>query len=90
MRREQPALHPDAALTVLSEGRSDLVILQRSRQGQVLLAVHNLTASRLTLDLRGLEGCDKGAWADCLSGPLVPVPPRIQLEPYAVHWLIRP
>ena len=90
VRREQPALHPDAALKVLSEGRADLVILQRSRQGQVLLAVHNLTASRLTLDLRGLEGCSPGEWADCLSGPLTPVPARIQLEPYAVHWLIRP
>ena len=88
VRRELPALHPDAELQVLSVGRADLVILRRSRQGQVLLAVHNLTGSRLTLDRRGLEGCGEGDWADCLSGRSEPLPPLIQLEPYAVHWLM--
>ena len=88
VRRELPALHPDAELQVLSVGRADLVILRRSRQGQVLLAVHNITGSRLTLDRRGLEGCGEGDWADCLSGRSEPLPPLIQLEPYAVHWLM--
>ena len=88
VRRQQPALHPDAELEVLSAARADLVILRRRRQGQVLLAVHNLTASRLTLDRRGLADCGEGDWADCLSGRSEPLPPRIQLDPYAVHWLI--
>lgn len=89
VRREQPALHPDADLQLLSAGRADLVILRRRYQGKVLVAVHNITGSRLTLDRRGLEGCGEGSWDDCLRGRSVPLPPRIQLEPYAVHWLIQ-
>ena len=65
------------------------MILRRCYQGKVLIAVHNITASRLTLDRRGLEGCGEGSWDDCLSGRSAPLPPRIQLEPYAVHWLIQ-
>ena len=89
VRREQPTLHPDADLQLLSAGRADLVILRRCYQGKVLIAVHNITASRLTLDRRGLEGCGEGSWDDCLSGRSAPLPPRIQLEPYVVHWLIQ-
>ena len=60
VRRDQPALHPDAELQVLSVGRADLVILRRRGQGQVLLAVHNITASRLTLALGRLG---RGLWS---------------------------
>ena len=89
VRRQQPALHPDADLQLLSDGRADVVILRRCHQGKVLVAVHNITGSRLTLDRRGLEGCSEGDWSDCLSGRSAHLPPRIQLEPYAVHWLIQ-
>ena len=89
VRRQQPALHPDADLQLLSDGRADLVILRRCHRGKVLVAVHNITGSRLTLDRRGLEGCSEGDWSDCLSGRSAHLPPRIQLEPYAVHWLIQ-
>ena len=89
VRRQEPALHPDADLQLLSAGRADLVILRRCHQGKVLVAVHNITESRLTLDRRGLEGCGEGSWVDCLSERSAPLPPRIQLEPYAVHWLIQ-
>ena len=88
VRQQQPALHPDAEMEVLSEGRSDRVILRRSRQGKTLLAVHNVTASRLSLSLSGLGGLGDIAWADCLSGRSEPLSSQLQLEPYAVHWLI--
>ena len=88
VRQRQPALHPDAEMEVLSEGRSDRVILRRSHQGKTLVAVHNVTASRLSLSLSGLGGLGDIVWADCLSGPSEPLSSQLQLEPYAVHWLI--
>jgi sucrose phosphorylase len=89
VRKTQAALHPDAALEVLSTGRSDLVILRRSRHGQILLAIHNLTPSRLTLALGGLVESVTGSWTDCLNGSTDELTSLLQLEPYAVHWLIQ-
>ena len=89
VRKTQVALHPDAALEVLSTGRSDLVILRRSRHGQILLAIHNLTPSRLTLALGGLVDPAAGSWTDCLNGSTDELTSLLQLEPYAVHWLIQ-
>ena len=89
VRRDQPALHPDAAMEVLSAGRSDLVMLRRHGGGQTLVAVHNVTASRLTLTLGRLGGRSGLAWADCLSGSSETHGSQLQLEPYAVHWLIQ-
>ena len=87
VRQQQPALHPDAEMELLSEARSDLVILRRARQGRTLVAVHNVTASRLSLSLSGLGGLGDIAWADCLSGTSETLSSQLQLEPYAVHWL---
>jgi sucrose phosphorylase len=89
VRKTQAALHPDAALEVLSTGRSDLVVLRRSRHGQVLLAIHNLTPSRLTLALGGFVDPVTGPWVDCLNGSTEALSTLLQLEPYAVHWLIQ-
>ena len=89
VRSTQPALHPDATLAVLSAGRSDRVILQRTRAGQTLVAVHNMTSSRQTLRLSLLGGVADRAWTDCLSGRVMP-PNQLQaLEPYAVQWLVQ-
>ena len=74
---------------MLSTGRSDLVILRRSRHGQILLAIHNLTPSRLTLALGGLVESVTGSWTDCLNGSTDELTSLLQLEPYAVHWLIQ-
>jgi len=89
VRRDQPALHPDAAMEVMSAGRSDLVMLRRRGGGQTLVAVHNVTPSRLTLALGRLGGRTGLAWADCLSGSSETHGSQLQLEPYAVHWLIQ-
>ena len=89
VRRDQPALHPDAAMEVMSAGRSDLVMLRRRGGGQTLVAVHNVTPSRLTLVLGRLGGRTGLAWADCLSGSSETHGSQLQLEPYAVHWLIQ-
>ena len=89
-RAVHPALHPDAPMTVLSEGRSDCVILRRSRGGETLVAVHNITAARLSFRLSGLGGDLNQPWADCLSGHVFEPHQSHSLEPYAVHWLVQP
>ena len=85
-----PALHPDAPMTVLSTDRSDCVILRRSRGGETLVAVHNVTSARLSFRLRGLGGDLNQPWADCLSGHVFEPLQSHSLEPYAVHWLVQP
>ena len=85
-----PALHPDAPMTVLSTDRSDCVILRRSRGGEALMAVHNVTSARLSFRLRGLGGDLNQPWADCLSGHVFEPHQSHSLEPYAVHWLVQP
>ena len=89
-RAVHPALHPDAPMTVLSADRSDRVILQRSRGGETLVAVHNMTAARLSLRLGRLGGDLNQPWADCLSGHVFAPHQLHSLEPYAVHWLVQP
>ena len=69
VRSSQQALHPDAAMTVLSSDRSDLVILKRSRDDDnALYAVHNITPNRLTLSLAQLKAEFDNGFVDCLSG----------------------
>ena len=91
IRGSRAPLHPDAQMTVLSQGRSDQVVLERRSGSEVLVAVHNLTSTRLTLALAGLGSSDDARpWSDCLSGrELPPDQGRLLLEPYAVVWLVR-
>ena len=89
-RAVHSALHPDAPMTVLSGDRSDCVILRRSRGGETLVAVHNITAARLSFRLSGLGGDLNQPWADCLSGHVFEPHQSHSLEPYAVHWLVQP
>ena len=84
------ALHPDAPMKVLSADRSDRVILQRFGDGETLVAVHNMTASRLSLRLGDLGGDLNQSWSDCLSGHVFAPHQLHSLEPYAVYWLVQP
>jgi sucrose phosphorylase len=89
VRSSQPALHPDATMTVLSSDRSDLVILKRSRDGDIpLYAVHNITSNRLTLSLAQLRAESDAGFVDCLSGQSFMAQEQPSIEPYAVHWLV--
>ena len=90
VRSAQPALHPDAAMTVLSSDRSDLVILKRSIDGDnALYAVHNITSNRLTLSLAQLRAESDSGFVDCLSGQSFAAQQQPSIEPYAVHWLVK-
>jgi sucrose phosphorylase len=91
VRSSQHALHPDAAMTVLSSDRSDLVILKRSRDDDnALYAVHNITPNRLTLSLAQLKAEFDNGFVDCLSGQSFSAQQQPSIEPYAVHWLVKP
>ena len=88
-RAELPALHPDAEMELLSPDRMDRVVLRRTHGDQSLVAVHNMTSSRLTLDPARLGGDPETAWTDCFSGQVLD-PRRLHaLEPYAVLWLVQ-
>ena len=90
VRALQPALHPDGQLQVLTPDRVDRVVLHRSHAGHDLVAVHNVTSTRLTLDPFGLLDLeDTDPWVDCLSGRTLEPCRRHLLNPYEVLWLVR-
>ena len=84
------ALHPDTPMTLMSEGRSDLVVLKRGMDQQVVYAVHNMTSARLNFPLSTLT--DKAAlssWHDALLERDLEIgQQQLQLDPYQVAWLV--
>lgn len=90
VRARQLALHPDGQLQVLTPDREDRVVLHRSNAGHHLLAVHNVTSTRLTLDPSALLDQEEASlWVDCLSGRTFEPCRRHLLNPYEVLWLVR-
>ena len=90
LRARQPALHPDGELQVLTPDRVDRVVLHRSHAGHDLVAVHNVTSTRLSLDPSGLlDPENTSPWVDCLSGRILEPCRRHLLNPYEVLWLVR-
>ena len=90
VRRGQAALDPFAPMKVLSEGRSDVVILQRGEGASMLFAIHNFSDVRLSFPLSMLAESTGSVWHDVLNGhSLVAGQMALDLEPFAVHWLIR-
>ena len=90
VRAELQALHPDSRLEVLSVDRVDRVVLRCSHQGHSVVAVHNVTASRLTFDPILLGGRDDVVWVDRLTDQRFAPRRRHALEPYSVLWLVQP
>jgi sucrose phosphorylase len=90
VRRGLAALDPFAPMRVLSEGRSDLVILQRGEGPGTLFAIHNFSDVRLSFPLSTLTNATGPVWHDVLNGhSLVEGQTALDLEPFAVHWLTR-
>ena len=89
IRASLKPLHPDAGMRVLSEGRSDLVVLERFSGSESVFGVHNMTSTRLNLPLAALGiSPEQQTWFDHLQQrPLSPDRLQLQLEPYAVAWL---
>ena len=89
VRRTHPALNPSAAMRVLSEQRSDLVVLERGEGAQRLWVIHNFTGRRLSLHLASRLQHDAPEWWDALHQQVIRGP-YLELEPCAVHWLELP
>ena len=81
-RRRQPALHPNAPQRVLAAGRSVFCLERGPREGQTLVALHNLTPETQTVSLPGLSGC-----LDAISARSFPGEGPLRLGPYEVLWL---
>ena len=83
------AFDPDSPMMLLSESRSDLVIIQRGLGKNKIFAIHNLTNSRLSLDLRFLTNSPStSVWKDYISDTSIPLGKlQLVLNPYAYHWL---
>lgn len=90
VRRGQEALDPFAPMALLSEGRSDVVILQRGEGASTLYAIHNFSDVRLSFPLSTLANTTGSVWLDVLNRhSLVAGQTALDLEPFAVHWLTR-
>ena len=83
VRRTHPALNPSAAMRVLSEQRSDLVVLERGEGAQRLWVIHNFTGRRLSLHLASRLQHDAPEWWDALHQQVIRGP-YLELEPCAV------
>ncbi len=95
LRRSQRALHPRAAQRVLDCGSDFFVIARKDPvTGHALLAVHNLTASRLHLSLGDHTlGAHHEEWYDLIGKRYVDAQEpggalELDLAPYQVLWLI--
>jgi sucrose phosphorylase len=87
VRRAQPAFHPNATQRVLVAGSEVFALLRGPRQGEAIVALHNLSASEVQLDSAITSEAGGMAGVDLLTGlPVDPGKP-LQLAPYQVLWL---
>jgi len=87
VRRGHPAFHPQAPQRVLGLGRGVLALERGPREGQSVLALHNLDASPRPVELPDSDHLD--AWVDLLSGREMSGGSPQELRPYEVVWLQR-
>ena len=85
VRRAQPAFHPNAGQQVLAAGPAVFALRRGPRDGQVVLALHNVSGDSQRLEPRLLG--DALAYADLLSGRMVSTGEPLELAPYEVLWL---
>lgn len=89
LRATQPAFHPEAPMTLLSPGQSDMVILRRDARScsqRSVWVVHSFREERLNLPLARLGRGGANGWVDLLSNRAVGSG-NLALTPYEVLWL---
>ena len=85
-RRAQPAMHPAAPQTVLTVLPGLFALRRGPRDGQTIVALHNVTSGPLTVDPSTL-GLGGSVARDILTGRMVDVSEALTLPPYGVFWL---
>jgi sucrose phosphorylase len=87
VRRQQPAFHPHAPQRVLQLGPAVLALQRGPREGQTVLALHNLSGSPQAVELPDSEA--GVGWVDLVGGREVDGSMPPELAPYEVAWLQR-
>jgi sucrose phosphorylase len=88
-RRTQPAFHPVAAQRVLAAHPAVFAVQRGPRDGQTILALHNVSAAEQAIDLASVD--DRPGvrdYRDAISGRAVPAGSPIRLAPYEFLWLL--
>ena len=85
VRGRQPALHPEAAQTVVDIG-TGVFAVERRAPGQTLVALHNVTDREQAVSTAILPEANR--WRDLVAGRAHPASVReLRLAPYQVAWL---
>ncbi len=86
IRRAHPAFHPEAAFRVPAWDEGVFAVIRTVADGRRLLALHNVSAAGIELDLAGEMG-DGIGWHDLLAPEEAIAGSRISLAPLQVRWL---
>jgi len=90
VRRAQPAFHPAAQQAVLDLGPELFALLRGPRDGQTIVALHNVTPRAIEVDPAALGlGDPSGASAnrDLLGAAPIDATVPLAVPPYGVRWL---
>ena len=87
VRRAQPAFHPAAPQAVLDLGGPIFALRRGPRDGQTIVALHNVTSDTLFGEPSAFGLRDVPVAHDLLSGETITPETLFKLPPYAVRWL---
>lgn len=87
VRRVQPAFHPSALQSVMDLGKPIFALRRGPRDGQAIVALHNVTADGLSGEPSAFGLRDVMEAHDLISGEIVTQDSVFHLGPYAVRWL---
>ncbi len=90
-RSKLKAFHPEEPMNCESVARDDIVIFTRGVGPEKVWAIHNMTDKKISLSTLDFSKKEReypvSLWVDCLNKKSF-FYPIIQLNPYAVHWLV--
>jgi glycosidase len=86
-RRAQPPFHPVAPQTVLDIGPGLFALRRGPKDGQTIVALHNVTAGRVQVELTALGLAGTAAPRDVLADEPLEVSGPIEIAPYGVRWI---
>lgn len=87
-RTAEPAFHPNAAQGVLATDPSVFAVLRRPRAGAPVACYVNVTALPVAVPVPAEPPFSTAARVhDLLAGRTLPVPGRVELDPYGIRWL---
>ena len=92
VRSKLEAFNPDSSMKCLSSNRRDLVIIERGNGENKVLAIHNMTGTKLNLSLLDPLFCNSSrgsiTWHDHLNNNII-IDSFMELSPYDIKWITR-